>query len=86
MGRAGSHAFSIDPPNLRGAQSYQSMAGGSVATRCTSPSRALEAAAVCDAAKGSRRAVLGATFIDSNDSFGYVHPETWLSGNVHASA
>ena len=33
-----------------------------------------------------RRAVFGATFIDSNDSFGYVHPETWLSGNVHASA
>ena len=33
-----------------------------------------------------QRAVLGATFIDSNDSFGYVHPETWLSGNVHASA
>ena len=33
-----------------------------------------------------RSAVLGATFIDSNDSFGYVHPETWLSGNVHASA
>ena len=33
-----------------------------------------------------RRAVFGATFIDSNDSFGYVHPETWLSGNMHASA
>ena len=83
MGCAGSHAFSIHPPNIRGARSYQSMAGGSVATRCTSPSRANEAAAVGDAA---RRAVLGATFIDSNDSFGYMHPEIGLSGHVHASA
>ena len=33
-----------------------------------------------------RRAVLGATFIDSNDSFGYMHPEIGLSGHVHASA
>ena len=53
VGRAGSHAFSINTPNLRGARSYQSMAGGSVATRCRSPSRALQAAAVGDAAKGS---------------------------------
>ena len=42
-------------PNLRGARSYQSMAGGSVATRGTSPSRAHEDAAVGDAAKGSAR-------------------------------
>ena len=33
-----------------------------------------------------RRAVLGATFIDSNHSFGYMHPEIGLSGHVHASA
>ena len=33
-----------------------------------------------------RRAVLGASFLDSNDSFGYMHPEIGLSGNVHASA
>ena len=55
VGCAGSHAFSIHTPNIRGARSYQSMAGGSVATRCTSPSRAHDAAAVGDAAKGSVR-------------------------------
>ena len=33
-----------------------------------------------------RMAVLGATFIDSDDSFGYMHPEIGLSGHVHASA
>ena len=33
-----------------------------------------------------RMAVLGATFIDSDDSFGYMHPESGLSGHVHASA
>jgi hypothetical protein len=55
MGRASSHAFIIHTPNPRAAESYQSMAGGSVATRCTSPSRAHQAAAVCDATKGSAR-------------------------------
>ena len=55
VGRASSHAFSMHTPNARGARSYQSMAGGSVATRCRSPSRAHEAAAVGDAAKGSAR-------------------------------
>ena len=53
MSRASSHAFIIHIPNPRAAESYQLMAGGSVATRCTSPSRALQAAAVGDAAKGS---------------------------------
>ena len=43
-----------------------------------------DAAAVGDTAKGS--AVLGATFIDFDDSFGYMHPEIGLSGHVHASA
>ena len=33
-----------------------------------------------------QRAVLGATFLDFDDSNGYMHPETWLSGDVHASA
>ena len=55
MGRASSHAFIIHTPNPRAAESYQFVAGGSVATRCRSLSRALEAAAVCDAAKGSAR-------------------------------
>ena len=55
MSRASSHAFIIHTPNLRGAESYQSVAGGSVATRCRWLSRADEAAAVCDAAKGSAR-------------------------------
>lgn len=32
-----------------------------------------------------QRAVLGATFINSDDSFGYMHPEIGLSGHVHAS-
>ena len=83
MGCAGSHAFSIHPPNIRGARSYQSMAGGSVATRCTSPSHAHDAAAVGDAANGT---VLGATFLDSNDSFGYLSPQAGLSGDVRVSA
>ena len=55
MGGASSHAFSIRTRYPRAAESYQFMAGGSVATRCRSPLRALEAAAVCDAAKGSAR-------------------------------
>ena len=58
MGRVGSHAFSIHPPNLCCARSYNFMAGGSVATRCRSPLRAHEAAAVGDAAKGSARRLL----------------------------
>ena len=33
-----------------------------------------------------QRAVLVTTFLDFDDSNGYMHPETWLSGNVHASA
>ena len=33
-----------------------------------------------------QRAVLGTTLLDSHDSFGYMHPEMGLSGNVHASA
>ena len=33
-----------------------------------------------------RRAVLGATFLDSDDSKGHLNPQTWLSGDVHASA
>ena len=33
-----------------------------------------------------QRAVLVTTFLDSHDSFGYMHPEMGLSGNVHASA
>ena len=33
-----------------------------------------------------QRAVLGATFLDFDDSNGNMHPETWLSGAVHASA
>ena len=33
-----------------------------------------------------QRAVLGTTCLDSHDSFGYMHPEIGLSGNVHASA
>ena len=33
-----------------------------------------------------QRAVLGTTFLDSHDSFGYMHPEMGLSGHVHASA
>ena len=33
-----------------------------------------------------QRAVLGATFLNSDDSFGYMHPEIGLSGHVHASA
>ena len=55
VGGASSHAFIIHPPNPRVAESYQSVAGGSVATRGTSPSRAHEDAAVGDAAKGSAK-------------------------------
>ena len=33
-----------------------------------------------------RRAVLGATFLDEDDSFGYFNPQIWLSGGVRASA
>ena len=33
-----------------------------------------------------RRAVLGATFLDEDDSFGYFNPQMWLSGGVRASA
>ena len=55
MGRASFHAFIIHIPNPRGARSYNFMAGGSVATRCCSPSHADEAPAVGDAAKGSAR-------------------------------
>ena len=33
-----------------------------------------------------QRAVLGTTFLDSHDSFGYMHPEIGLSGIVLASA
>ena len=83
MGRAGSHAFMIHTPNLRGAESYQSVAGGSVATRCRWLSRAdmklLRLAT-------RRRAVLSATFLDSNDSNGHLNPQAVLSGDVHASA
>ena len=32
-----------------------------------------------------RRAVLGATFLDSHDSFGHLNPEAGLSGDVRAS-
>ena len=32
-----------------------------------------------------RRAVLGATFLDSHDSFGHLNPQAGLSGDVHAS-
>ena len=32
-----------------------------------------------------RRAVLGATFLDSDDSFGHLNPEAGLSGDVRAS-
>ena len=45
----------IHTPNLRGAESYQSVAGGSVATRCRWLSRADQAAAFCDAASCSAR-------------------------------
>ena len=33
-----------------------------------------------------RRAVLGATFLDSNDSFGHLNPQAGLSGHVRARA
>ena len=33
-----------------------------------------------------RRAVLGATFLDEDDSFGYFKPQISLSGGVRASA
>ena len=33
-----------------------------------------------------RRAVLGATFLDSSDSFGHFNPEAGSSGHVHARA
>ena len=33
-----------------------------------------------------RRAVLGAIFLDQDDSFGHLNPQTWLSGDVRASA
>ena len=33
-----------------------------------------------------RRAVLGATFLDEDDSFGYFKPQIWLSGGVRTSA
>ena len=33
-----------------------------------------------------QRAVLGATFLDEDDSFGYFKPQIWLSGGVRASA
>ena len=58
MSRASSHAFIIRTPNIPGARSYQCVAGGSVATRCRWLLRALQAAAVGDAAKGSARRLL----------------------------
>ena len=33
-----------------------------------------------------RRAVLGASFLDLNDSFGHFNPQTWVSGDVRARA
>ena len=33
-----------------------------------------------------QRAVLGATFLDFNDSFGHLNPKAWLSEDVRASA
>ena len=33
-----------------------------------------------------RSAVLDATFLDLNDSNGHLNPQTWLSGDVRASA
>ena len=33
-----------------------------------------------------RRAVLGATFLDCNDSNGHLNPQAVLSGHVHARA
>ena len=33
-----------------------------------------------------RRAVLGASFLDSDDSNGHLNPQAGLSGDVHASA
>jgi len=55
MSRASSHAFTIRTPNTPGARSYQCVAGGSVATRCRWLLRALQAAAVFDAASCSAR-------------------------------
>ena len=45
----------LTPAPRIAAESYQSVAGGSVATRCRSQSRADQAADVCDAAKRSAR-------------------------------
>jgi hypothetical protein len=33
-----------------------------------------------------RRAVLGATCLDLDDSFGHFNPQTWVSGDVRARA
>ena len=83
--RASSHAFIIHTPNPypRAAESYQYVAGGSVATRCRSPCCVLMKLLMLAT---RRRAVLGATFLDSNDSFGHLNPQAGLSGHVHARA
>ena len=83
MGRASSHAFTTPPPNIRGARSYQFMAGGSVAMRCRSPSAAHEELLHLAT---RQRAVLGATFLDSNDSNGNLSVHAGLSEDVRARA
>ena len=80
MGRASSNAFSIHPSNIRGARSYQWQAApwrrGACGFRVLI--KLLWFAT-------RRRAVLGATFLDSHDSFGHLNPEAGLSGDVRAS-
>ena len=83
VGRASSNGFSIHPPNIPGARSYQCVAGGSVATRGARRHRVLFKLLRF----ATRRvAVLGAFFLDQDDSNGYFDPEAGLSGHVHASA
>ena len=84
MGRASFHAFIIHIPNPRGARSYNFMAGGSGPWRRGAARHRVLMKLLQLATR--RRAVLGASFLDEDDSFGYMHPETWLSGAVHASA
>ena len=86
VGRTGSHAFTTLPPYPRGARSYQSMANQWQVGPWRRGARRHRVLMNMLRLATRRRAVLGATFLDEDDSFGYFNPQIWLSGGVRASA
>ena len=83
VGGASSHAFSIYTRYPRAAESYINSWQAGPWRRNAHRHRVLMKLLQLAT---RQRAVLGATFLDFDDSNGYMHPETWLSGDVHASA